>query len=121
VALRRLATDSPLLAASAKRRTGGRRLRMLTITLPGGLSFDRGTLPPGVKATTGRGFSLRGKRVLRVRTRSAKGAARIAATVSRGALRVSPKLRARVAKHPKVRVTDVRGRSYKLAKRVRVR
>jgi hypothetical protein len=125
ISLRRLATSSPLLRASAKRRKGGRRLRTLAITLPAGLSFDRGTLPVGVKSTVKRGVSLRGKRTLRLRTKSAKGAARIGVAVSRGALKVSPKLRRRVAKHPRVlvklRVTDVRGRSYRLPKRVRLR
>jgi hypothetical protein len=125
VSLRRLATSSPLLRVNAKRRSGGTRLRSVAVTLPGPLSYDRGTLSVGVKAAKGVTASLRGKRVLRLRTKSAKGAASIGAIVSKGALRVSPALRRRVAKHPTVtvvlRVTDVSGKAFTLRKRVAVR
>jgi hypothetical protein len=126
VSLRRLATTSPLLQVSARRRSSaGKRLRAISVTLPGPLSFDRGTLSVGLKAAKGLKASLSGKHVLALRTKSAAGAATIGALVSKGALRVSSGLRGRVAKHPKVtvtvRVTEVGGRVTTLRKSVTVR
>jgi hypothetical protein len=126
VSLRRLATTSPLIQVSARRRSSAaKRLRAISVTLPGPLSFDRGTLSVGLKAAKGLKASLSGKRVLRLRTKSASGAATIGALVSKGALRVSSGLRGRVAKHPKVtvivRVTEVGGRLTTLRKAVTVR
>jgi hypothetical protein len=130
VALRRLKSSSPVLSVRVKKRAGGRRLRAVAVSLPSGLSFDRARLRAGVRATAGarklgrRGISFRGKRTLRLRTASKKGADRIAGLVARGALRVSPSLRRRVAKHPRVtvtiRATDAKGKVYTLRKRVRV-
>jgi hypothetical protein len=125
VTLRRLATKSPLLHASARRGAGAKRLRTLAIQLPGPLSFDKGYLSPGVKAAKGLKVTLSGKRTLRLRTKSATGAATVAASVSKRALKVSAGLRKRVKKHPKVtvvlRVTEVGGRVTTLRKRVKVR
>jgi hypothetical protein len=51
--------------------------------------------------------------------------ASLGATLSRGALKVSKRLRGRVKKHPKVkivlRVKDASGKTYKITKRVTVR
>jgi hypothetical protein len=108
-----------------KRRASGNRLRSVAVSLPAGLGFDRGTLSAGLKKAKGITASLSGKRVLRLRTKSAQGAAAIAATVSKGALRVSPSLRRRVGKHPKLlvtlRITDVAGKTTTLKKRVAAR
>jgi hypothetical protein len=121
VALRRLAAASPLLRLSVKRRSGGSKLRTVAVTLPGGLSFDRGKLRAGVKSRGARA-RLAGKRLVLT---ASKGAAQIAATVTRGALRVSPSLRKRVKNHPKLgvvlRVTDVKGKTVTITKRVSVR
>jgi hypothetical protein len=122
VTLHRLARSSPQLLASAKRRAAGKRLRSVAVLLPAGLSFDRGTLSVGVKASKGVAASLLGKKTLRLRAKSATGAAAIGAVVSKGALRVSSSLRRRAKKHPKLRVvlrvTDVSGKVYTLTKRV---
>jgi hypothetical protein len=107
VALRKLATRSPLLSVAAQRSADGRRLRTLTVSLPRGLSL-RG-----------------GGRLLRLRARSSTGAVRLAAVVTHGRLRVSAALRRKVRKHPKLlitlRATDRLGRTFKLQKRVTAR
>jgi hypothetical protein len=125
VSLRRLTSTSPALQVSTKRGAGAKPLRAIAVSLPGGLSFDRGTLSVGVKAASGLAASLSGKRLLKLRTKSATGAASIGAIVSKGALRVSAALRRRVSKHPKVtvvvRVTEVGGRVTTLRKRVTLR
>lgn len=125
VALRKLAGASPVLSVTAKRRAGGKLLRSIAVVLPGPLSFDRGTLSVGLKAAKGLKASLSGKRTLRLRTKSAKGAAKIGAVLSKGALKVSKGLRGRVGKHPKVtvkvKVTEVGGRVTTLRKSVTVR
>jgi hypothetical protein len=104
VSLRRLRTRSPLLSVSVKRGADGRKLRTLRVTLP-------------------KGLSVRGHRTFRV-TRK-KGAVSIAALVTHGRLRVSAALRRRVRRHPKLlvtlRVTDIRGKAFKLDKRVTAR
>ena len=78
-----------------------------------------------MRASKGLRRSLSGKRTLTLRTKSAAGAASIAATVSKRALKVSSGLRRRVSKHPRVtvvlRMTEVGGRVTTLRKRVRVR
>jgi hypothetical protein len=123
VALRRLAGKSPLLSVSAKQRASGQPLRSVDVFLPSGLSFDRGTLSAGVKATKGVTASLRGKGVLQLR--STVPAARIGAVVKGGALRVSAGLRRRLGKSPKLtvvlRATDAGGKAYTLKKRVTAR
>lgn len=120
-----LAGKSSTLKAGAKRGSGGKRLRALSVSLPGGLSFDRGTLSVGLKASKGVAASLSGRRTLRLRTKSTAGLASIAASVRKGALKVSSTLRRRVGKHPKVtivlRVTEVGGRVTTLRKRVALR
>jgi hypothetical protein len=54
-----------------------------------------------------------------------KGATRIAKVVTHGRLHVSRALRRKVRRHPKLlvklRVSDVRGKAFKLNKRVRAR
>jgi hypothetical protein len=104
VALRRLRSHSPALSVRAKRGADGRKLRTLRVTLP-------------------KGLSVRGHRTFRV-TRK-KGADGIAALVTHGGLRVSAALRRRVRRHPKLlvtlRVTDIRGKAFKLEKRVTAR
>jgi hypothetical protein len=120
-----LAGKSPALKVGARRGAGGKRLRALSVSLPSGLSFDRGTLSAGLKASKGVAASLGGKRTLRLRTKSSAGLASIAASVRKGALKVSSRLRRRVGKHPKVtivlRVTEVGGRVTTLRKRVALR
>jgi hypothetical protein len=123
--LSKLAGKSPTLKVAAKRKGGGKRLRSLAVTLPGGLSFDRGTLSVGLKTGTGVSASLSGKQVLRLRAKSATGLTSIGALVSKGALKVSATVRKRVAKHPRVkiilRVTEVGGRVTTLPLRVKLR
>jgi hypothetical protein len=122
--LRGLATSKPVLKASVKRRTGGKRIRALSISLPSGLSFDRGTLKVTVLGTSKILLPVAGKRRIVLRTKSVKGAASLAATVKPG-LVVSKGLRSRVKRHPKVtvvlRATDVSGKTFTLRKRVPVR
>jgi hypothetical protein len=125
VALRKLASSSPVLNVSAKRRAGGKKLRSVAVVLPGPLSLDRGKLSVGLKAAKGLKASLSGKRTLKLRTKSATGAAKIGALLSKGALKVSKGLKRRVGKHPKVivklKVTEVGGRVTTLRKSVTVR
>jgi hypothetical protein len=120
-----LAGKSPTLKAGAKRKSGGKRLKALSISLPGGLSFDRGTLSAGLKASKGVRGTLAGKRLLRLKAKSATGVTSVAAAVRKGALKVSTKLRRRVGKHPKVtvvlRITEIGGRVTTLRKRVALR
>lgn len=93
--------------------------------LPGPLSFNRAKLRAGLKTAKGVSASLSGKHTLKLRTKSAKGAAKIAAVLSKGALKVSKGLRGRIRKHPKVtvkvKVTEVGGRVTTLRKSVTVR
>jgi hypothetical protein len=130
VSLRRLATRNPLLGVRVGRSPDGQPVRSITMTVPRGLSFVRKKLRTGVAASTDagklrRGVSLRGSRVLRIAAPAASGADRIAAIVSRGALKVSRALRARVAGHPQVvvtvRATDAKGRAFTLRKSVTLR
>ncbi|MEA2429546.1 MAG: hypothetical protein QOI19_19 [Thermoleophilaceae bacterium] len=112
--LSKLATSSPTLQFSAKRGVGAKRLSSIAISLPGPLSFDRGYLSPGVKASKSLKVSLSGKRTLLLRSKSPAGVTSITALVSKRALRVSDALRRRVAKHPTVyltvRFTELGGR-----------
>jgi hypothetical protein len=123
--LSRLAGNSPTLKVGAKRRSGGKRLAAMSVALPSGLSFDRGTLSAGVKAGKGVRATLGGTRLLRLRAQSVAGLTSIAATVRNGALKVSPALRGRVRKHPKVtivlRIAEVGGRVTTLRKSVALR
>jgi hypothetical protein len=122
--LSRLATSKPVLKASVKRRTGGKKIRSLGISLPRGLSFDRGTLKVGVRGTSKVLLPVATKRRIVLRTKSKKGADLLAATVKPG-LVVSSSLRKRVRKHPKVtivlRATDVSGKTFTLRRRVPLR
>jgi hypothetical protein len=123
--LKGLAGKSPTLKASAKRKSGGKQLSFISVQLPPGLSFARAKLGKGLKATKGVKGSLSGKRTLKLRSKSATGKPSIAATVYKGALKVSPGVRKRVRKHPKVKIvlkiTEVGGRTTKLTKRVKLR
>ena len=123
--LKGLAGKSPALKVGARRRSGGARLRLLSVKLPSGLSFAGGKLRKGLKASKGVTGSLSGKRTLRLRSKSATGLASIAASVRKGALKVSPGVRKRVRKHSKVklvlRVTEVGGRVTTLKKSVKLR
>lgn len=107
VSLRRLAGRRPLFVAHVKRRSGGKKLRQVRITLPKGLSLKKG------------------RRTLVVRSRSKSGAARLDRTVTNGKLRVSRALKRRVKRHPrlivKLVVTDLSGSKTTLKKRVRAR
>ena len=122
--LSRLATSKPRLKGSVKRRTGGKRIRTLSITLPGGLSFDRGKLKVGVVGTSHVLLPVAGKKRIVLKTKSAKGAQLLAATVRSG-LVVSKHLRSRVKRHPKVTIvlkaTEVGGKAYTQRQRVTVR
>jgi hypothetical protein len=125
VSLGKLATKSPTLKFSAKRGVGAKPLREVAISLPGPLSFDRGYLSPGIKASKSVKVSLSGKRTLRLRSKSSAGVTSATALVSKRALRVSAALRRRVAKHPKVaiavRFTELGGRVLTRHKTVTVR
>jgi hypothetical protein len=114
ISLGKLGTKSPTLKFSARRGVGAKRLRSMAISLPGPLSFDRGTLSVGVKASKSLKASLSGKRTLNLQAKSTAGVTSVGALVSKGALRVSDALRRRVAKHPKVviavRFTELGGR-----------
>jgi hypothetical protein len=124
VSLRRLASTSPVLSARVKRRSGQPKLRTATIALPGGLSFRRSLLRSGVRTTGGRA-SFTSTRMLRLRSTTSKGSDRLATLVARGALVVSPSLRGRVGKHPRltvtIRATDVKGHTSVLRRTVRAR
>jgi hypothetical protein len=123
--LSHLAGKSPTLKASAKRRSGGKRLSFVSVRLPSGLSFARAKLKAGLKKTKGASASLGGRRTLRLRSKSPTGLTSISATARKGALKISKKLRKRVRKHPKVkltlRITEVGGRVTTLTKRVKLR
>ena len=125
LSLRKLATASPTLQFTAKRGIGAKRLREIAISLPGPLSFDRGYLSAGVKASKSLSPSLSGKHVLVLTARSLAGVTSIKAVVSKRALRVSNALRRRVPKHPKVaiavRFTELGGRVVTRRKTVTVR
>jgi hypothetical protein len=125
LSLRRVATASPTLQFSARRGAGAKRLREIAISLPGPLSFDRGYLSAGVKASKSLSPSLSGKHVLVLTARSLAGVTSIKAVVSKRALRVSNALRRRVPKHPKVaiavRFTELGGRVVTRHKTVTVR
>jgi hypothetical protein len=120
-----LAGRSPTLKASARRKTGGKRLTVLKVSLPSGLSFVRAKLAKGLRASKGVKASLSGKRTLRLRSKSTTGLTGIVATVRKGALKVSAATRKRVRKHPKVkltlRITEAGGRVTTLTKRVKLR
>lgn len=123
--LSQLAGNSPALKVAAKRRSGGKKLTAMSVALPGGLSFDRAKLSAGVEAGKGVKATLGGTRLLRLRAPSAAGLTSIAATVRKGALKVSAALRSRVRKHPKVtivlRITEVGGGVTTLRKTVKLR
>jgi hypothetical protein len=123
--LKGLAGKSPTLKASAKRKGGGKRLTSLSVKLPSGLTFVRGKLAKGLKTGKGARGSLSGRSTLRLRSKSSTGVTNIAATIRNGALKVSAKLRKRVRKHAKVkvtlRITEAGGRVTTLTKRVRLR
>src|SRR3954471_14431679 len=93
VALRRLSTSSPTLSFSAQRGVGSKKLRSVALTLPGPLSFDKGYLSPGVKASKPVSVSLEGKHTIRLTAKSATGFTGISAVVRGRALRVSSALR----------------------------
>jgi hypothetical protein len=125
VTLTKLATSSPKLALTAQRGAGSKKLRVVAITLPGPLSFDKGYLSPGVKASKPVTVALSGTHTLRLTAKSAAGFTGISATVRGRALRVSSSLRRRVQKHPKVsvtmRFTELGGRVLTRKRRVTVR
>jgi hypothetical protein len=121
--LLRIGGSKPVLRAGVKRGKDGKRIRQLVISLPGGLSFKR-PLRVGVKGTSAIKLSGVKKRRLTLRTKRARGADFLTATVKPG-LAVSDSLRRRASKHPKVtvvlRATDVSGKTFTLRKRVTVR
>jgi hypothetical protein len=121
--LRKLAGRNPVLRAGVKRGKDGKRIRQLAISVSGGLSFRR-PLRVGVRGVSAIKLKGVGKRRITLRTKRAKGADFLTATVKPG-LAVSSRLRRRVRKHPKVtivlRATDVSGKTFTLRKRVTVR
>jgi hypothetical protein len=125
VALSKLATTSPTLRFTAQRGIARKKLRSVAITLPGPLSFDRGYLSVGVKASKPVSVALSGKHTMRLDAKSPAGFTGITAVVSKRALRVSNSLRKRVRKHPKASVTltftELGGRVLTRHKRVSVR
>src|SRR4051794_6212403 len=125
VSLTKLATSSPTLRITAQRGVGSKKLRSVALTLPGPLSFDKGYLSPGVKASKPVSISLQGKHTMRLDAKSSAGFTGITAVVSKRALHVSSSLRKRVGKHPKVSVTlkftEFGGRVVTRKKRVAVR
>lgn len=108
VAFRRLATKSPVMRVSVRRGTGGKKLRAVTVSLPKGIKLRRGS-----------------KSTLRLKAKSKSGASRLAATLSGRKLVVSRSLRARVHRHPrlrvKLRVTDAGGAKFTLRRSVKAR
>jgi hypothetical protein len=125
VSFSKLATRSPTLRLTAQRGAGSKKLRSVAITLPGPLSFDKGYLSPGVKASKPVSVALSGKHTMRLVAKSSAGFTGISAVVSKRALHVSNALRKRVRKHPKVSVTmkftELGGRVLTRKKRVAVR
>lgn len=122
--LRGLAGSHPYVRATTKPGKGGKHIRSLAIGLPSGLSFDRRSLRVAVRGTSHIKLATARKRLIKLTTKSKKGAPSLAATVRPG-LAVSSSLKRRVRKHPKVtivlRVTDVSGKTFTLRKRVTVR
>lgn len=118
IALRRLAGRRPLLAAHVKRRSGGKKLRSVTLTLPRGLSLDRKRLRRGARVTKGVKATAKGRHTLVLRARSAKP--RIDALVTGGALRARKSLRGKRVT-VKVVIVDSAGKRTTLRKRVRAR
>ena len=114
VALSKLATSSPTFTFTAKRGAGARRLRAIAITLPGPLSFDKGFLGVGVRASKSLAVSFPDKHTMLLQAKSSAGFTSIYATVRKRALRVSSSLRRQVKQHPKLsialRFTEVGGR-----------
>jgi hypothetical protein len=104
LSLSKLATSSPTLRFAAKRGLGAKRLSTIAITLPAQLSFDKGFLSRGVKASKSLNVSLSGKHTMVLQSKTPAGVTSITALVSKGALRASSSLRSRVAKHPKVTI-----------------
>src|SRR3954453_1487836 len=82
--LRKLAAAHPVLRAGAKPAKGGKRLRSLSISLPSGLSYDRGSLKVHVRGTSSIQLPLVARRRITLRTKSAKGAPSLSATVKPG-------------------------------------
>jgi hypothetical protein len=125
VSFTKLAGSSPKLRFTAQRGVGSRKLRAVAITLPGPLSFDKGYLGVGVKASKPVSVALSGKHTMRLDAKSSAGFTGITAVVSKRALRVSSSLRKRVRKHPKVsatlQFTELGGRVLTRHKRVSVR
>jgi hypothetical protein len=121
--LRKIGGAHPVLRAGVKRGKDGKRIRQLSVSLPAGLTFTR-PLRVGVKGTSAIKLAKVAKRRLTLRTKRAKGADFLTATVKPG-LVASSKLRGRARKHPKVtivlRATDVSGKTFTLRKRVTVR
>ncbi|HEY0630879.1 MAG TPA: hypothetical protein VGC98_02400 [Thermoleophilaceae bacterium] len=104
LSLSKVATSAPTLRFAAKRGVGAKRLSTVAITLPGSLSFDKGSLSRGVRASKSLSVSLSGKHTMVLQSKAPAGVTSITALVGKGALRASKSLRSRVAKHPKVTV-----------------
>jgi hypothetical protein len=125
VALSKLGSSTPALRFSAQRGAGSKKLRSVALTLPGPLSFDKGYLSPGVKASKPVSVALEGKHTIRLTAKAAAGFTGISAVVRARALRVSSALRKRVPKHPKVSISmqfsELGGRVLTRHKRVTVR
>src|SRR3954447_7033155 len=125
VSFTKLAKSSPTLRFTAQRGVGSKKLNAVAITLPGPLSFDKGYLSVGMKASKPVSVALSGNHTMRLDAKSAAGFTGITAVVSKRALRVSSSLRKRVRKHPKVSVTlqftELGGRVLTRHKRVSVR
>src|SRR3954451_9740026 len=105
VSFTKLAASSPRLRFTAQRGVGSKKLHSVAITLPGPLSFDKGYLSVGLKASKPVSVALSGKHTMRLDAKSSAGFTGITAVVRKRALRVSNSLRGRVGKHPKVSVT----------------
>lgn len=109
VALRRLATKSPVMRVSVRKALGGKKLRGVRVSLPKGVSLRHG----------------KARHTLRLKAKAKSGANRLARTLSGRKLVVSRSLRGRVHRHPRLRVTlrvtDAGGSKFTLRRSVRAR
>jgi hypothetical protein len=125
VALSKLATKSPTFSFTARRGVGAKRLQAIAITLPGPLSFDKGYLSPGVRASKSLAASFPDTHTMLLQAKSPAGFTSIYAIVRKRALRVSSSLRKQLNKHPRlsiaVKFTELHGRVLTRHKTARAR
>jgi hypothetical protein len=126
IELSRVGTGRPVLNVRVRRAGGGAKLRGLKLMLPRGLRALPSKARKGVLVKSARRLG-RSKwkvtrRAITVRKLPAKGVSSLKLVLRKGALRSSPALASKRAKVKfSLRVTDARGHTFKLQRRVRAR